>query len=86
MTQVPFAALGGCFNSGGVPPFFAPWSAGPKPAAVRFPLRGWASGVLTREKTAAGAATARPGAVEIPPVQSHQSCSGLQGSEEKAVV
>ena len=67
MTQVPFAALGGCFNSGGVPPFFAPWSAGPKPAAVRFPLRGWASGVLTREKTAAGAAAARPGAVEIPP-------------------
>ena len=86
MTQVPFAALGGCFNSGRVARFFAPWSAGPKPAAVRFPSCGWASGVLTREKTAAGAATARPGAVEIPPVQSHQSCSGLQeGSEGKAV-
>ena len=67
MTQVPFAALGGCFNSGGVPPFFAPWSAGPKPAAVRFPLCGWASGVLMHEKTAAGAATARPGAVARDP-------------------
>ena len=37
MTQMPFAALGGCFISGRVALFLAPWSAGPKPAAVRFP-------------------------------------------------